>query len=919
MAAPHQLVGLTLGHFHILGKIGIGGMGVVYRAHDERLDRDVALKVLPPGALSDENARKRFRKEALALAKLNHPNIATIHDFDTQGGIDFLVMEYVEGVTLTDKLSKGALVENQVLGLGTQIATTLEDAHEHGIVHCDLKPSNIMITPKGLVKVLDFGLAKLMWTSETTATASLSEVHQAAGTLPYMAPEQLRGDPTDARTDIYAVGALLYEMATGRRPFPQHQTPQLIEAILHEDPLPPNKLSLQTSPMFENVVLKALDKDPDHRYQSAKELCVDLERLELRHTVQRTGSPSRLSRSLLGLVGAFLVLVVVLTFLLRHTNKPIRGGEPKQVLIADLDNRTGDPDFDDSLTTALSTYLEQSRLVTVFPVARVHAAVQALGRAADARIDANLGSQVCIREGIPLLITVEISHLHDQYLLAVRILNPADQRILSAHSAEAPEKSAVLAALGRTARELRLEIGEQRSLVEQNDKLLEQVTTTSLPALQLYTLARKEHLRGNYEAAVALYKNAIRLDPQFALAYARLSNVYRNLGDSASSRLYMNKAITLLDHVTERERYTLLGLSAAYDEDFEQGIDNFLVLTRLYPDDFNGHFYLALCYLLTSNLDGAVTEAKIATTVDPSASAYNNLAEVLLAQNRFEEVVELLRANPALNEGGLVRAYLGLGQIENSQKEVDRLLGEHDEQTRALAAQMQLQVWLFGGRWGQAETSLREALSVGKDRNFGRNLTLVALVLQRGDYSQADQLLRKFKQVPSFDSQNVIVGVLSSQAHERSIARRVLREIESRLAVRKARRLEAYSNLLRGTLALDGGGPTEALVFLESARAGWDNIVVRSAYAQALFSCGRWSEARKEFEGIYELKGQALDDPVTLILWKQSPYWVGRSLQAQGDATGSRLKYQEFLRGWPDGELGWLATQDAARRLRPSQ
>jgi serine/threonine protein kinase len=274
------MIGQTLGHYHILEKIGAGGMGVVYRAHDERLDRDVALKVLPPGVLSDAAARHRFRKEALALSKLNHPNIATVHDFDTQDGVDFVVMEYIPGATLADQLKKGPLSEKDVLKMGRQVVAALEEAHEHGIIHRDLKPGNIMVTPKGQAKVLDFGLATVLEQGgDLDLTTSLEELHPVAGSLPYMSPEQLRKEHIDARTDIWAAGAVLYEMATGQRPFPDTVGPRVIDAILNRPPRPPTVLNSYISRELESMILKALEKDPAHRYQTARELLVDHERL----------------------------------------------------------------------------------------------------------------------------------------------------------------------------------------------------------------------------------------------------------------------------------------------------------------------------------------------------------------------------------------------------------------------------------------------------------------------------------------------------------------------------------------------------------------------------------------------------------------------------------------------------------------
>lgn len=276
------MIGQVLGHYKILDQLGAGGMGVVYRAHDEQLDRDVAVKVLPPGVLADEGTRKRFRQEALALAKLNHPNIETVHQFGSQDGVDFLVMELISGVPLNEKLKSGPLSERDVMRLGMQLADGLTAAHECGVVHSDLKPANIFITGDNRLKILDFGLARLLKSggddNDLTKTIT-AESGPMAGTLPYMSPEQLRGEPTDPRSDIYAAGTVLYEMATGTRPFPQHQTASLIGAILHAEPPAPRTLNEQIQPGVEGVILKALDKSPASRYQTAREFRAALETL----------------------------------------------------------------------------------------------------------------------------------------------------------------------------------------------------------------------------------------------------------------------------------------------------------------------------------------------------------------------------------------------------------------------------------------------------------------------------------------------------------------------------------------------------------------------------------------------------------------------------------------------------------------
>jgi eukaryotic-like serine/threonine-protein kinase len=280
VSLPSPSIGKALGHYRIIELIGAGGMGVVYRAHDLQLDRDVALKLLPAGSLTDSGVRARFRKEALALARLNHPNIATVHEFGTQDGVDFLVTEYIEGISLDNKLTSGPLSQQEALSLGVQLAQGLEAAHEQGIVHRDLKPGNLRLTVKGQLKILDFGLAKLSRRLNASAvTESLTGEPSLSGTLPYMAPEQVRGQRVDERSDIWAAGAVLYEMVTGGRPFPERHSPQLIDDILHKPTVPPTSIDARITPGLESIILKALDKDPELRYQSAQELRVDLNRL----------------------------------------------------------------------------------------------------------------------------------------------------------------------------------------------------------------------------------------------------------------------------------------------------------------------------------------------------------------------------------------------------------------------------------------------------------------------------------------------------------------------------------------------------------------------------------------------------------------------------------------------------------------
>jgi len=318
MASPALAVGNVLGHYRIVERIGAGGMGVVYRAHDERLQRDVAVKVLSAATLASHAGRKQFRQEALTLSRLNHPNIATVFDFDSQNDTDYLVIEYISGITLDTKLAGKALPEKEVLNLAVQLCQGLEAAHKSGIIHGDLKPSNLQITADDRVKILDFGLARWMpHGSEHGLTVTATATQEHMGTLPYMAPEQLRGARADARSDIWAVGAVVYEMATGKRPFIEPTSPQLIDAILHKEPAPPRSLNPQVSSGLEKIILTVLEKDLSKRYQSVKSLTSDLQRVEAGFSpfvaaAAAERSKSRRKRLSLALVGVAAVATLTL-------------------------------------------------------------------------------------------------------------------------------------------------------------------------------------------------------------------------------------------------------------------------------------------------------------------------------------------------------------------------------------------------------------------------------------------------------------------------------------------------------------------------------------------------------------------------------------------------------------------------------
>ena len=337
--ATSPVCGQTYGHYRLIERIGEGGMGVVYRAHDEVLERDVALKLLPAGVVRDESTRKRFRQEALTLARLNHPNIETLHGFESAGDADFLVMEFVAGHTLADRLVRGPMKQADILTFGMQLASALDEAHKQGVVHRDLKPANILITPSEQAKVLDFGLARLLPMSDQSTNQSESQTSALAGTLPYLSPEQLHGSQPDHRSDLYARGVVLYEMATGRQPHSHASVGALVEAILHQEPPPVCSLNPEISPELEAIIRKAMDKDPRLRYQSAREIQVDLQRLMSGRNLEQVALPRRLPGrtpwiAAAAIVGILVAVAVALVWVGLRRNAPApSGGAPRRAKV----------------------------------------------------------------------------------------------------------------------------------------------------------------------------------------------------------------------------------------------------------------------------------------------------------------------------------------------------------------------------------------------------------------------------------------------------------------------------------------------------------------------------------------------------------------------------------------------------------
>jgi len=653
------MTGRILGHYRVLEQIGAGGMGLVYRARDTHLERDVALKVLPAGTLADQAARQRFRREALSLSRLNHPNIATIHDFDSQEGVDFLVMEYIAGAGLNERLARGALPEAEVVAFGRQLAEALVAAHRHGVVHRDLKPHNIRVTEDGRLKVLDFGLARLLAIDDPEAsTRTILDTQGPVGTPPYMAPEQLRGRPADARTDIYQAGAALYEMATGQRSFGEARGPLLAEAILNRQPAPPREINKALSAGLERVILKALSKDPRNRQQSARDLLTDLE---------RAGGPGAwaagrrpIPQRALAATGSAALAVLLLAggwWLLGP------GRSLASLAVLPFTNDSADPDLDYLSDGITDSIIDSVSSLPRMKVISRYSAFKYKGHQIDPR---RVGRELNVRA----VLTGRMALRADQLQVSAELVDTRDLRRLWGESysrgvAEIIPMQQEIA--GRISEGLRLRLtGEERARLARRD-------TEDTEAYQLYLRGR--HLLLNeyeYEGvrkAIALFEQAIGVDPRYARAYAGLAEAYYGLSNiyiSPTEAMPRVKAAALealrLDPDLGEAHAALGTVKASYELDLAGGESEFRRAIDLNPNSASTRVYFALALCSYRRFQESIEQVTRARELDPLSPFVRTYGvfTVYLAGHYEQAQRELLQQIELDPDYYLTHAFLGL-------------------------------------------------------------------------------------------------------------------------------------------------------------------------------------------------------------------------------------------------------------------
>jgi serine/threonine-protein kinase len=599
----------AVAHFDVLGRLGGGGMGVVYRARDRVLGREVALKLVRPEQAGDTQARQRFLREARAAGILSHPGIATVYEAGEallEGGAGepqlFIAQELVAGEALSERVRRGPLPVAEVLRLGVQLAEALGEAHERGIVHRDVKPSNLMLTPEGRLKVLDFGLARRRaWAAELPASELEAETWSRTapglivGTPAYMAPEQIAGDVLEATADVYAAGCVLYELLAGRPPHVGASTAEVLRRSLTETPRAVAELRPEVPLGLAAVVARALAREPGERFPNGRALAEALREAETRPVpVVRPRTPWRLvlrrgaaAVLLFGAVGVVAWLVFA-----RGARPALAFRERDFVLVADVANGTGEPVFDLALKSAIETDLRQSRYVNVYDTTQVQNTLQLMRLGPDARLDEKVGRDVCLRAGVRALVVPRILRAGEAYRVGATLVEPTTGRIVAEASAVAQGREQVLlTAIDALTRDVRGRLGESLDSIARTDPPFAQYTTSSLEALHLLDLGRQAWARGDFTKAERSFRQALEHDPRFAAARGSLGLVMIQFtGRPEEGRKMLTQALADAGEVSQREHLHLRALHRQFVAgDLEGALEDYRFISDLYPDSMVPH------------------------------------------------------------------------------------------------------------------------------------------------------------------------------------------------------------------------------------------------------------------------------------------------------------------------------------------
>ena len=926
----HGFAGQTISHYRVLSQLGSGGMGVVYEAEDIRLGRRVALKFLPDDLVRDQTALQRFEREARAASALNHPSICTIYEVEEYDHQPVIVMELLEGQSLKERIRQGPITTDEVLDIGIQLSDALEAAHGKGIIHRDLKPANIFVVGQGRVKILDFGLAKVLRTvvaEDESQEESLTLEGAIPGTTPYMSPQQACGEDIDVRSDLFSLGVVIFELATGQRPFARKNRVLTIDAILNAEPPAPSSLNPALPLEFDGIVAKALEKDLKRRYQHASEIRDELQQLKRRtesgQFTTTTRRPSKLKRNRwISIAAAGVIVLASLTSIYLRSHSAPKLTNKDTIILADFTNSTGDPVFDGTLRQGMVVQLEQSPFLSLMSDERVRQTLGLMGKSADTRLTPDIALEICERIGSAAVLDGSIANLGTQYVLGLRAKSCRTGGVLDEEQVQSSRKEDVLNALSQAATKFRTRIGESLTSIREHDTPLAQATTPSLDALKAYSAARKITFSEGFVPAIPFLKRAIEIDPNFSMAYAELGLDYSSIGESVLAIENTTKAYQLRDHANDRERFFITTL---YDRqvtgNLEKAHQTLELWAQTYPRDLDAHGLLSgFSSQGTGRYEQSIEEGRKALEIDPDfAPGYLNPAFSYFWLDRVDEATTLVKRaserNLQMAELFALRYYIGF------------LKGDPAEMAAAAAASKNkpgAEDWII---YSQALVAARSG-----QLQLARRLSLGAMNLaqQLGEreraaaYEAGEAVWEALFGNPSAARKSALAALARSKGRDTEYAagfalaiaedlpraRAIATDLEKRFPEDTSVKFN-YLPTLRALFALHDGSPERSIQILQTA-APYDFAVPPIAFntffgslypawvrGEAYLAEHDGTAAAQEFEKILNHRGLVAADPVGALARLQ----LARAYAIAGDKGKASSAYQDFLQVWKAADL----------------